>query len=72
MRSAIEEKVLAHEWALQMHGFYIDEAKKNIRFDVVMSFDITHAEGIKTICDEVKAIYPEYEPIIVADIDISD
>ena len=72
VRRDIEKIVMAHEWALQMHGFYIDEERKIIRFDVVMSFDISQPEGIKTICDEVKQIYPEYDLVIVPDIDITD
>ena len=72
IRHSIEEIVLAHEWALQMHGFYIDEEKKIIRFDVVMSFDISHEEGIKIIKDEIGAKYPDYKVIVVADIDITD
>lgn len=72
IRRDIEKIVMAHEWALQMHGFYIDEERKIIRFDVVMSFDVSHSECIKTICDEVKQLYPEYELVIVPDIDITD
>ena len=72
IRTTIEEIVLAHEWALQMHGFYIDEERKIIRFDVVMSFDIPQSEGIKIICDEIREKYPEYKVIVVADLDISD
>ncbi len=72
IRRTIEEKVLAHEWALQMHAFYLDEPKKLIRFDVVMSFDISQSEGLKIISDEIKEIYPEYNLSIVPDIDISD
>ena len=72
IRRDIEKIVMAHEWALQMHGFYIDEERKIIRFDVVMSFDVSHSEGIKTICEEVKEIYPEYDLVIVPDIDITD
>lgn len=72
MRMAIEEVVLRHDWALQMHGFYIDEEKKLIRFDVVMSFEISHSEGIKIIADEVKKMYPDYDVLIVPDIDITD
>ena len=55
-----------------MHGFYIDEEKKRIRFDVVMSFDIAHSEGVRILRDEISGIYPEYEIIIVADLDITD
>ena len=72
IRRDIEKIVMAHEWALQMHGFYIDEERKIIRFDVVMSFDVSHSEGIRTICEEVKEIYPEYDLVIVPDIDITD
>lgn len=72
IRRDIEKIVMAHEWALQMHGFYIDEERKIIRFDVVMSFDVSHSEGIKTICEEVKKVYPEYDLVIVPDIDITD
>ena len=50
----------------------MDEEKKIIRFDVVMSFDISHSEGIKIICDEINEKYPDYNVIIVADIDITD
>ena len=72
IRRDIEKIVMAHEWALQMHGFYIDEERKIIRFDVVMSFDVSHSEGVRTICEEVKEIYPEYDLVIVPDIDITD
>ena len=72
IRQAVEEIVLMHEWALQMHGFYLDDINKVIRFDVVLSFDITHAEGIRILSEEIKAKFPEYEPLIVADIDITD
>ena len=72
IRMSIEEIVLSYEWALQMHGFYIDEEKKIIRFDVVLSFDIPHDEGIKVISEEVRSKYPDYRIIVVADIDITD
>ena len=72
IRRDIEAIVMAHEWALQMHGFYIDEEKKVIRFDVVMSFDMQQSEGIRTICAEVAEIYPDYHLVIVPDIDITD
>ena len=55
-----------------MHGFYIDEEKKVIRFDVVLSFGVSQDECIKTICDEVAPLYPDYNLVIVPDIDITD
>ena len=68
----IREKVLAHEWALELHGLYVDEETKSIRFDVVMSFDIPHDEGLKILYAEMNELYPEYRFFIVADVDASD
>lgn len=72
MREEIEKIVLSHEWALQMHGFYLNEEDKRIRFDVVLSFDIAQSEGIRIISEEIKAKYPDYDAFIVPDIDITD
>ncbi len=72
MRNTVLEKVLAHDWALQLHGFYVDEEKKEMRFDVVMSFDVDHDEGLRILHDEISAIYPDYSLSIVPDVDISD
>ena len=72
MRIDIDEIVLSHDWAIQMHGFYLDEEKKVIRFDVVISFDIKSSEAVEILCKEIKEKYPDYEPYIVPDIDISD
>ncbi|MCR4940531.1 MAG: cation diffusion facilitator family transporter [Treponemataceae bacterium] len=74
--SAIREKVLgivkAHDWAIQLHGFYVDLQSKIIRFDVVMSFEIKFSEGLKILCDEIKTEFPAYKVIIAPDVDISD
>ena len=69
MRDAVHKVVLAHEWALQLHGFYADTEEKNMRFDVVISFDIDRNEALKTLKDEVQALYPDYALQIVPDID---
>ena len=72
MRNAIQKMVLSHDWALQMHGFYADTEKKTIRFDVVISFDADRKEATETLYGEVAAAYPDYEAIIVPDVDIAD
>ena len=72
MRNRIQETVLSHEWALQMHGFYADTEQKTLRFDVVMSFDVDRKEALETLCSEVTALYPEYEVLIVPDVDVAD
>ena len=72
IRNEVQEMVMAHDWSLQMHGFYLDIEKHTMRFDVVMSFDIDPKEGIDIIRKEVGEAYPEYELNIIADIDIAD
>ncbi len=72
MRNAVQQTVLAHDWALQMHGFYADTEKKTLRFDVVVSFDADRKEALKTLYGEVNALYPEYEVLIVPDVDVAD
>ena len=72
MRNAVQKTVLSHDWALQMHGFYADTEKKTIRFDVVISFDIDRKEAIQTLYNEVGTMYPDYELMIVPDVDVAD
>ena len=72
MRNAIQKAVLSHEWALQMHGFYADTEKKTARFDVVVSFDVDRKEALDTLYKDVSALYPDYEILIVPDVDVAD
>lgn len=72
IRNNIMEKVMNHNWALQVHGFFVNLDKKEIRFDVVMSFDIDHKEGIEILKKEVKELYPNYHIDIVSDIDLTE
>ena len=72
MRNAIRKTVLSHEWALQMHGFYADTQKKTVRFDVVVSFDVDRQEAIQTLFEETSALYPDYEIMIIPDVDVAD
>ena len=46
MRNEVLKQVLSHDWALQMHGFHLEPEKKEMRFDVVMSFDVNHTEAL--------------------------
>lgn len=72
IRNAIQKKIFSHEWALQMHGFYVDIEQKSLRFDVVVSFDMDHGEACRIMTKEVQELYPEYTVQIVADADIAD
>ena len=72
MRNSIQKAVLSHDWALQMHGFYADTEKKTVRFDVVLSFDIDRKEAMTVLYSEISAMYPDYEIVIVPDVDVAD
>ena len=68
----VHERVMAHAWAIEFHGFYVDVEAKEMTFDVVMSFDIKPREGIRIIYKEIKEAYPEYDIHIAPDVDVSN
>ena len=72
IRNDVREKVLSHDFVLQMHGFYLDMEAKEIRFDAVMSFDIEPHDGLQILMKEMQEAYPDYKFQIVPDVDISD
>lgn len=72
LRNLALDTVLAFDWALQLHGFYVDTIKKDMRFDVVLSFDIEQEKGIDILTKVFKEKLPEYTVEISPDIDISD
>ena len=72
IRNHIQQIVLAYDWALQLHGFYVDIDKKSLRFDVVLSFDIDKEKALQILLDELKKAYPDYKIQITPDVDISD
>ena len=72
MRDCIQKEILKNDWALQMHGFYVDFEKKTIRFDVVVTFEIDRKVATEAINNAVNTLYPDYVPTVVLDADISD
>lgn len=72
LRSKIQKIVFENEFAIQMHGFYADLENKNIRFDVVLSFEIEAHEGVKKIVEDLKKEFPDYEFVVTPDVDVSD
>ena len=58
---------------LQIHGFYVDEEKKEISFDLIFDFESKSIEEIKKkVIERIKSKYPDYEYNIVLDTDYSD
>ena len=73
LREDVRRAVMAHEHALQMHGFYIDEATKEIRFDVVVDFAAPDRAAVyREIVSRVEALVPGYGVVATLDVDASD
>ena len=72
MRNRVLEAALSIKGVLQMHGFFADVAKKEMRFDVVLSFDVDHAQTLRDLYAKIEKLYPAYTVSITADMDITD
>ena len=65
--------VMAHPHVLQVHGFYMDHVKRQIRFDIIIDFEIEDRRALyQQIVEEVKRKYPIYTFYVQLDADISD
>ncbi|MBO7386272.1 MAG: cation transporter [Lachnospiraceae bacterium] len=70
IKEKVKKLVLAQEYVLQMHGFYLDEEEKYMRFDVVVSFDAPSRNAVyENILHDLKETFPDYEFIVAMDID---
>ncbi len=72
-RKRVNEIVLAHEYVLQMHGFYMDKDTKSMRFDTVISFGADDRRAVyRSVCDDVQKAFPDYHLQIGMDTDFSE
>ncbi len=72
-REKVRSIVLSHEHALQMHGFYMDPEEKQLRFDVVVSFDAKDRSAVtRAVCEDVQKEFPGYHLQVTMDIDFSE
>ena len=72
LQKRVTQAVLAHEGTLQVHGFYLDPEEKELRLDVVFSFDADSRRLLEEITAEVQAMAPDYTVVIAPDVDLSD
>lgn len=73
IRNEVNKLVRSHKEILQMHGFFIDEKAKIMRFDIIVSFDSLDMEGIYNhVVEDVKKAFPDYTLEVQFDFDISD
>ncbi len=72
-KEQIDRIVAEYPDILQMHGFYMDQAEKKIRFDVIVSFDAKDRHTIyREICSKVQEIFPDYKLMVIMDNDYSE
>ena len=73
MRDRIYKEVRAQKYVNQVHGFYVNEEKKTIRFDVVVSFDAPDRRKVwAEVCEKVQQMYPDYTLMVAMDSDFSE
>lgn len=69
----VHDIVLAHDFVLQMHGFYIDNDKKSMRFDVVISFNAPDRKAVFwEVYEDVTKAFPGYDVQMALDTDFSE
>ena len=82
IREEIQEMLRDYPDVTEMHGCYLDEAKKSIRFDIVISFsnrkagrkksDADRHKEYEEILQRTKEKYPQYSIRVNLDSDVSD
>ncbi|MBR1441370.1 MAG: cation transporter [Lachnospiraceae bacterium] len=69
----IRQYVMNYEHVLQIHGFFFDEERKEIRFDLVIDFMEKDRNALhQEIQENLRSMYPDYAVYIALDNDISD
>ena len=71
-RETVRSIALRHEGVLQIHGFYMDEETKDMRFDAVLDFRADVDEVTEAIRGEVLEVFPGWSVSISPDVDLSD
>ncbi len=69
IRSEVARIAASHEHILQMHGFFVDFDKKEMRMDLVVDFVPERVSIYKKTLDDIQSHYPDYR--IVANMDTS-
>ena len=72
-REKVRDIVFSHEHVKQMHGFYLIKDQKQMRFDIVVSFD---ADDRHAVCDavvaDVQRAFPGFELQVALDTDFAE
>lgn len=73
IKKYIKEVTSDYKNVFQVHGFYVDEEKKQVSFDLIFKFEEDSVEKVSSeIIDKLKSKYNEYDFNIIIDTDFSD
>ncbi len=73
MLNKIRRVVMEHEHIIQMHGFYANPEKKEMRFDIVVGFEASDRDELyRHVVEDVQKMYPDYDLRVGFDADLSD
>ncbi|MCR4735089.1 MAG: cation diffusion facilitator family transporter [Treponema sp.] len=73
IENKVKEIVMSHKEIIQMHGFYVNEKEKLMRFDLIVSFDSLNMKQLfGHVVEDVKTAFPDYDIQVQFDTDISD
>ena len=73
IRRRVQDIVLANEYVRQMHGFYLLEDQKAMRFDVVVSFDAKDRKAVyREVKESVQKEFPDYQLQVAMDTDFAE
>ena len=73
IREKVREIALSHEHVRQIHGFYLDQDEKTMRFDVVISFNAGDRREVYTeVVADVQQAFPDYQLQIAMDTDFGE
>ncbi len=73
IRERVSKIVMEHKEILQMHGFFVDDETKQMRFDIIVSFDsLSMKEMFNHVVQDVRDAFPDYDVQVQFDVDISD
>ena len=73
LEKKIREIVFSHQYVRQIHGFYLTKETKNIRFDLVISFEAPNRQAVfQEVVAHIQAEFPTYELQVVMDTDFSE
>ncbi|MBO4405005.1 MAG: cation transporter [Treponema sp.] len=73
IRSRVSAIVHDHKDIVQMHGFFVDEEEKLMKFDLVVSFGSEDMQAMyEHVVSDVKEAFPDYDVQVQFDVDLSD